>query len=419
MGSRDVELERILERGVRGGLTVEWERRGCIGVCHEVEVSVGGIAVKVPVFVVENVGYDLILGRPWERFVRAEHINGDDGTLRTKIKSRDGSRIVEMITAPANHERNRRFARATTPTVSSLKSLGDSPAEGELPQRPRKLLESVRVESIQVETIGLKSHAERRRMTKRLSTKNLLKWVSDMMTVCKRKDKKVHPANTPLPRGLPPEEQLRSWDMTEVPRTDVMTLCADKTVPRGGRLTPERLADLKIEVRIQQLDERELDESIATEQLEKARRANKKYFDRKPRRLRPEAQRLRVGDLVLLHNTVIDALHNVKLEDRWLGPYRIWEVSEAGYYRIEELDGVQWKESVAGNRLKKFWVRRGHGENDGEAEETQESEADSEFDEIEVAERPLGTEREQRRERRQGAMRADGVQDAQDRHGSN
>ena len=112
-----------------------------------------------------------------------------------------------------------------------------------------------------------------------------------------------------------------------------------------------------IAARILQLEERNLDEAIAAERLEKARNDNKAYFDKRNRRVRPAAQKLRIGDLVLLHNTAIDTSHNVKMEDRWLGPYRIWETSDSGYYCIEELDGVRSKESVAGNRLKRFWGR--------------------------------------------------------------
>ena len=44
--------------------------------------------------------------------------------------------------------------------------------------------------------------------------------------------------------------------------------------------------------------------------------------------------------------------------DNWFGPYRIWEASPAGYYRLEELDGTQAAQSIAGNRLKHFFTRR-------------------------------------------------------------
>jgi hypothetical protein len=91
----------------------EVERKGVIGVCHEVSISVGGINVVMPVFVVEHANAALFLGRPWERFVRAEYVNEEDGSLTVRIRSRDGRRIVKFCAAPANHERNRSFARVT------------------------------------------------------------------------------------------------------------------------------------------------------------------------------------------------------------------------------------------------------------------------------------------------------------------
>lgn len=81
--------------------------------------------------------------------------------------------------------------------------------------------------------------------------------------------------------------------------------------------------------RMKQLVERELEEAIAAERLERARLGDKRLFDEK-RRLRSGRQELKVGDLVLLHNSAIDTSHNVKLEGRWLGPYRVREVSDAG-----------------------------------------------------------------------------------------
>ena len=108
--------------------------------------------------------------------------------------------------------------------------------------------------------------------------------------------------------------------------------------------------------RMRQLDERVLAESWSAAELERSRRINKSYFD-DVKRLRSE--KLKVGDLVLLHNSAkTPGARRTKLDFNWLGPYCIWEVSEAGYYRLEELDGVQLKESVAGNRLKRFFSRR-------------------------------------------------------------
>jgi hypothetical protein len=89
----------------------ELDEHGPIGVCHDVSVDIGGVDVKQPIFVVEYCNNDLILGRPWERMVRAEFINEDDGSYTTRIKSPDGSKVVQFCAVKAEHERNREFAR--------------------------------------------------------------------------------------------------------------------------------------------------------------------------------------------------------------------------------------------------------------------------------------------------------------------
>ena len=90
----------------------EAEERGAIGVCHDVRIGVGGVDVNLPIFVVEHSNSDLLLGRPWERLVRAKYDNRDDGSLWVEIRSTDGTRIVNFCAANADHERNRFFARA-------------------------------------------------------------------------------------------------------------------------------------------------------------------------------------------------------------------------------------------------------------------------------------------------------------------
>jgi hypothetical protein len=82
-----------------------------IGVCHATKVSIGGVAAVIPVFVVKDSTADLILGRPWSRYVRATFINEDDESYTCIIRSPDGRRIVRFQAAPAVHERNRAYAR--------------------------------------------------------------------------------------------------------------------------------------------------------------------------------------------------------------------------------------------------------------------------------------------------------------------
>jgi hypothetical protein len=137
-----------------------------------------------------------------------------------------------------------------------------------------------------------------------------------------------------------------------------------------------------IVARMKQLDERTLEESRAAERLKRSRMGNKHYFD-KHKRLRSAKQQLRIGDLVLLHNTSIEKSHNVKLEDQWYGPYRIRAISDVGYYRLEELDGTHLIESFAGNRLKRFFSRTELARGD---EATQQEGDEIEPDDVDVDE---------------------------------
>ena len=83
-----------------------------VGVCHDVLVDIGGVAVKQHIFVVEHCNADLLLGRPWERAVCASAVNMDNGELIVTIRSPDGRREAKFVAAHAEHERNRRDARS-------------------------------------------------------------------------------------------------------------------------------------------------------------------------------------------------------------------------------------------------------------------------------------------------------------------
>jgi hypothetical protein len=84
----------------------ETEAHGCLGVCHAVLIDIGGVEVKVPVFIVDESNQDLLLGRPWERMTRASFTNEDNGDYTCRIKSPDGRRIIQFIAAKADHHRN-------------------------------------------------------------------------------------------------------------------------------------------------------------------------------------------------------------------------------------------------------------------------------------------------------------------------
>jgi hypothetical protein len=91
--------------------------KGLLGVCHSVHVGVGGVAVDLPIFVVEDSNSDLLLGRPWVQYVQAQNDNRADGSLWIRIQSSDGRRVAQFCAVTANHERNRSYARLPTEGV--------------------------------------------------------------------------------------------------------------------------------------------------------------------------------------------------------------------------------------------------------------------------------------------------------------
>jgi hypothetical protein len=111
--------------------------------------------------------------------------------------------------------------------------------------------------------------------------------------------------------------------------------------------------------RMQQLDERRLMEVDAARNLRRSRLQNKTYFDMS-KRLRPDGQKLHNGDLVLAFRfpNQTTTLRKRKLDERWIGPYRIRdEVEDSTYYMLEELDGTPLKRKFPGDQLKLYFAR--------------------------------------------------------------
>ena len=96
--------------GFREGMQAERDS-GLLGVCHDVKMEIGGVVFRVPVFVVEGGAHDLVLGRPWERLVRAQYDNRDDGTLWVTITEPGGLRQAKFLAQRGQHERNRENVR--------------------------------------------------------------------------------------------------------------------------------------------------------------------------------------------------------------------------------------------------------------------------------------------------------------------
>jgi len=97
------------------------EIRGPLGVCHRVKIDVGGVEVRIPIFIVEDSNTDLLLGMPWIHIMRAATIVEDDGSVSVHIKSIDGRTATSFTTVKANHERNRHFVKH--PELGSIGTL--------------------------------------------------------------------------------------------------------------------------------------------------------------------------------------------------------------------------------------------------------------------------------------------------------
>ena len=83
---------------------------------------------------------------------------------------------------------------------------------------------------------------------------------------------------------------------------------------------------------------------------------------------------------MLLHNTRLDKQHTDKLEDRWLGPYRVVEITKHGTHVLEELDGTPMSGTAPPNRVKKFYPREYGGVEVEKGDEGSEEESDKDDD---------------------------------------
>ena len=109
--------------------------------------------------------------------------------------------------------------------------------------------------------------------------------------------------------------------------------------------------------RARQLERKEEDICQAQYTIQRSRQKNKVQFDKTHRR-RKEV--LKVEDMVLLHNAVLDKQWSRKLDNRWMGPYLIRVARLAfGTYLLDKLDGTELSGVYAGDRLKKIFQREG------------------------------------------------------------
>lgn len=105
----DTDINWRINNGYDTKTNATLEEARPVGCCHTISIDVGGIEVKLLVFVVEHCNSDIILGRPWEHAVRAQYINEDDGSYTVVITSQDGRRMAQFCAVKGEHERNREY----------------------------------------------------------------------------------------------------------------------------------------------------------------------------------------------------------------------------------------------------------------------------------------------------------------------
>jgi hypothetical protein len=134
------------------------------------------------------------------------------------------------------------------------------------------------------------------------------------------------------------------------------------TFPIESFLTTWKKQDLQTSLSTEELlDLRARQIMITEDRIEQAaastaesRQADKVRWDRQPR-VRKEP--LEINDIVLLYDSSLEKQWSRKLDNRWLGPYRITRKTEHGEYEIEELDGTKARNWVSGSHLRKFIPR--------------------------------------------------------------
>ena len=124
IGDTEIKLEMLMESGaelcliskdtmeeldIPVDLEVDWtvgavnsQTTKVYGIYHNVPVSVGGITSRCRFFVMENLSREVILGRPWERVLKAKHHNTDDSSCYTTISDEEGNSTT-FCSVRSNH----------------------------------------------------------------------------------------------------------------------------------------------------------------------------------------------------------------------------------------------------------------------------------------------------------------------------
>src|SRR6266496_5433213 len=94
----------------------------------------------------------------------------------------------------------------------------------------------------------------------------------------------------------------------------------------------------------------------ALENIKKSQSNQKKYHDRKIKR----KSNLNIGDKVLLYDTAKAKQWSGKLEEKWKGPYLIYDKLLNGSYKLKDFKGNIFKIPVNGEILKGYHSRQNY-----------------------------------------------------------
>jgi len=121
-----------------------------------------------------------------------------------------------------------------------------------------------------------------------------------------------------------------------------------------------RQATLTVELKVSTYEEEEVDALLKRtkeilENNDSLRAQHRIKLLQGKRKQTENPDRFKIGDKVLLHQTHLENSLSAKLEVKWIRPYFIHEVYEKSNYKLRTLEGKLLKNSVHGNRLKKYF----------------------------------------------------------------
>jgi hypothetical protein len=120
---------------------------------------------------------------------------------------------------------------------------------------------------------------------------------------------------------------------------------------RAGLTTSELLA-----LRVRQLSKKPEDIKRAARMLKKHRLGSKRQFEQRFAKLLTQ-ESYKIGELVLMRNSIIENHLDKKAQARYLGPFVVRRRTSAGNYILQELDGTYLHKPIAAFRIAPYIAR--------------------------------------------------------------